>query len=109
MSAEGGSDQEARGFLHKDSKGFRFLFFTGLGLGFLGFLTWAGYIALKVATGQGLDYYWTGWGVRFNYIGALVLIICAGLIGLAAPVLYWWGTRHERDFKRKYGIDDRNT
>lgn len=95
--------------MHKDSKGFRALFLTGLCLSFVGFAAWAGYVALKVVAGEGLDYYWTGWGIRFNYIGALILIVCAALVCLAAPLLYWWGTRHERDFKRKYGIEDRNT
>lgn len=58
----------------------------------------------KVRSGHGLDYYFTGWGVQFNYIGAfLLLFVIIPIALLIGYGLRWWQTRDERDFAKRYG------
>lgn len=59
----------------------------------------------KVRTGHGLDYFITMWGYQFNYIGALVGFIAIALLCIISPIIYWVGSKEERSFKRKYGIN----
>ena len=59
----------------------------------------------KIASGDGLDTYFTGFGVQFNYLGVAVLIAILPLVLLAAALLNWWHGREEREFKRRYGND----
>lgn len=57
----------------------------------------------KVKSGRGLDTFFDGDGVEWNYIGHLVLL---GLIPIAVIVglgIRWWQLREERDFKKKFG------
>lgn len=61
----------------------------------------------KVRTGHGLDYFTTMWGYQLNYIGALVLFIITALLFLFSPIIYWFSTKDERSFKRKYGIREK--
>lgn len=61
----------------------------------------------KVRTGHGLDYYTTFEGYQFNYTGALVGYIAISLLMILAPLIYWIGSKEERDFKSKYGISDK--
>jgi hypothetical protein len=60
----------------------------------------------KVVSGNGLDYYTTFWGVRFNYVGALVTFACIAVLFVSLPMIYWYSTREERSFKKKYGVRD---
>ena len=69
---------------------------AGLMLCALGGFGWMLFVVRKIADGHGHDIYFTWWGVQFSYIGALVLIASAFLVGLAAWLLRWWGTRQER-------------
>jgi hypothetical protein len=73
---------------------------TTLGLGSFIIRAWD-----KVASGKGLDVYFTGWGVQFNYVGFLVLVAIIPLVLLIGYGVRYWELRHERDFKRKYGND----
>jgi len=61
--------------LKKFSSSFTVLIIGGIGviLALVGFVLHA---VEKIRSGHGLDYYFTGFGVKFNYIGALVLLIC---------------------------------
>lgn len=43
-----------------------------------------------VRTGHGLDYYFTGFGVRMNAIGALTTMGVIALVGIVAPIVAWW-------------------
>lgn len=60
----------------------------------------------KVISGHGLDYYTTFWGIQFNYIGALTVLIVGFALAVLSPLIYWVGTAEERSFKRKYGIHE---
>ena len=93
---------------HK-SRAFAWLFGVAGILALLGTVGWVLRVIRKVLDGKGLESYTTFWGLSVNYIAALVFIVCCALLLLAAPLLHWWGTREERDFKRKYGIPDENT
>ncbi|MGA3115552.1 MAG: hypothetical protein ABSF90_14100 [Syntrophobacteraceae bacterium] len=49
----------------------------------------------KVRTGHGLDYYFTGWGVQMNYLGALITI---AVIAVAMPIgwiIRLWSKRRD--------------
>jgi len=65
-------------------------------------------IVNKVLTGHGLDYYTTFVGFQFNYIGALVMIIIMFLVLLIAPLIHYLDPiiKEEKDFKKKYEIQD---
>ena len=56
-------------------------------LGFASFILDA---ARKVQTGHGLDYYFTGWGVQFNYIGALIAIALTLFALVVGYGIRWW-------------------
>lgn len=58
----------------------------------------------KVRTGHGLDYYFTGWGVQFNYIGVLILLILAPIAMLVGWGIRWWQLRDERDFRKRFNL-----
>lgn len=60
----------------------------------------------KVASGQGLETYFTGWGVQFNYVGFLVLVAVVPIAVLLGLAIQNWELRHEREFKKRYGIHD---
>ncbi len=62
----------------------------------------------KIHSGHGLDYYFTGFGVKFNYIGALVLLICIPVALLFGWALNHWLSRDERNFKERFGKRDSN-
>lgn len=58
----------------------------------------------KVQTGHGLDYYFTGWGVQFNYIGALIVLALVPVTLLVGLGIRWWQLRDERDFRKKFNL-----
>ena len=58
----------------------------------------------KVQTGHGLDYYFTGWGVQFNYIGVLILLMLIPVILVVGWVIRWWQLRDERDFHKRFNL-----
>ena len=70
------------------------------GLGFIG-RVWT-----EISSGRGLDTYFTGYGVQFNYVGAAVLLALLPVAFLLGIALNWWYGREERDFKRRYKIED---
>lgn len=70
----------------------------------IGMTSFLGRLIYKVRSGQGLEYYFTGFGVKMNYIGVLMTLSCIPLALLIGLVIRWWTLRDERDFKRKYGI-----
>ena len=65
---------------------------TGV-LGIGGFVLYA---IGKVRAGHGLDYYFTGYGVEMNYLGALIAIAVAAVALLIGWIIRFW-------FKRGYG------
>ena len=89
-------------FFDKPCKACWWLLSVGLfsTLGLLGFILQAWE---KVGSGKGLDTYFTGWGVQFNYVGFLVLVALIPLSLLVGYGVRWWELRHERDFTRKFG------
>ena len=52
----------------------------------------------KVTSGKGLDYYLTGSGIKFNYIGALVVII---ILSVTLPVSFYYGKQWKKREKEK--------
>ncbi len=58
----------------------------------------------KVKTGHGLDYYFTGWGVRVNYIGVLILLALIPVVLLMGWAIRWWQLRDERDFRKRFNL-----
>ena len=68
----------------------------GVILGLVGFVLDA---IEKIRSGHGLDYYFTGYGVKFNYIGALVLLICIPVAMLLGWALNYWLSRDGEFFK----------
>ena len=60
----------------------------------------------KVRSGHGLDYYFTGEGVRFNYVGALILLVIIPIALLIGWGIRYWSLRGERDFKKRHRIKD---
>ncbi len=58
----------------------------------------------KVRTGHGLDYYFTGWGVQFNYIGVMILLALVPVTLLAGWGIRWWQLREERDFRKRFNL-----
>ncbi len=44
----------------------------------------------KVRTGHGLDYYFTGYGVQMNYLGALIVIAIAPVALLIGWIIKVW-------------------
>lgn len=48
----------------------------------------------KVQTGHGLEYYFTGMGVQFNYIGALIARPSGTFVGWS---IRWWQKDHQID------------
>ena len=50
--------------------------------------TWGA--AQKVLTSHGLDYYFTGIGAEFNYIGALITIALALVAVVVGWAINWW-------------------
>jgi len=79
-----------------------------LGVGILSMLGLVAFIIRAwdtVASGRGLDTYFTGWGVQFNYVGFLVLVAVVPVILTIGYAIRWWELRHERNFKRRYEND----
>lgn len=68
-------------------------------LGFLGLVL---KLVLKVHAGAGLDTYFSGFGVKLNYIGVLVTLVVMLLALAVVPAIRWWTERDERSFDRKY-------
>lgn len=61
--------------------------------GILALLAFASFIldaVRKVQTGHGLDYYFTGWGVQFNYIGGLIAFALALFALVVGCGIHWW-------------------
>jgi hypothetical protein len=77
--------------------------YTLIAVGFLGFSI---HLWQKISSGHGLDTYFTGFGVQFNYLGAGILFALVPVVLIAGALLNWWLGREERDFKRRYGVDD---
>ena len=75
-------------------------------LSLLGLIAFIGQAWRKVASGQGLETYFTGWGVQFNYIGLLVFVAVVPVVLLLGFAVRHWELRHEREFKKRYGIHD---
>jgi hypothetical protein len=88
--------------LKKFSSSFTVLMIAGIAviLAVVGFVLHA---IERILSGHGLDYYFTGYGVKFNYIGALVLLICIPVALLLGWTLNYWLSRDERDFKDRFG------
>jgi hypothetical protein len=91
-------------FFDKPCKTCLWLLFAGL-LSTLGLAAFVVRAWDKVAAGKGLDTYFTGWGVQFNYVGFLVLVAIIPLVLIIGYGIRLWELRHERDFKRQYGND----
>lgn len=68
----------------------------------LGFVSFVIFLINKVISGQGLDYYISGKGYEFNYLGALILVISFPLIGLSGWLISWYQERDWRAFKDRY-------
>jgi nitric oxide reductase large subunit len=49
------------------------------------------HVVQKVISGHGLDYYFTGQGVKFNYVGALMTLAIAGVGLLIGFGIRFWG------------------
>jgi len=88
------------------SRSFWIMFVIAMSLIVLSAIGWGFQVLNKVLNGHGLDNYFTFWGVQFNYIGALILCIIGFVVLLLSPVIRWWCLRDERNFKRKYSIND---
>lgn len=88
--------------LKKSSARYVVFIVAGIGalLALVGFLL---RVVEKIRSGHGLDYYFTGFGVRFNYIGVLVLFVCIPTALLLGWVLNYWLSRDERDFIKRFG------
>ncbi len=81
----------------------RSLFFgLGMFLIFIAALSFIFRVFDKVLSDKGLDYYLTGHGVQFNYIGAMVLLLLLPLVIVVGLCFRYWQLRDERDFKRKF-------
>jgi hypothetical protein len=72
----------------------------------LGLVAFVGDAWRKVASGHGLDTYFTGWGVQFNYVGLLVLIAVIPFALLLSYAVRYWELRHERELMKRYGFRD---
>ena len=71
--------------------------------GFVGFI---GLLIKKVLAGEGHEYYFTGFGYQFSYLGALILIGLTPVIIGGVFIIQWWSEKDERDFKRRYIKND---
>ena len=70
------------------------------GLGFL-FL-----LLKKVKSGEGLDHYISMAGYDLSYLQALMMFISMPLVGVLVGIIYYFTTKDEKDFKKKYNIKD---
>ena len=77
-------------------------FLIGLLLILIGFFGFCSRAIIKVLQGDGLDYYFTGFGYQFNYIGALILFSLIPLTLVIVLFVRRYQTRDERDFKDRY-------
>ena len=84
------------------SKFVKTVFTIGTVLSLLGFAGFVVYLFNKVISGEGLNYYFTGFGYKFSYLGALILVCLVPLIMGSAVVFQWWSEKDERDFIKKY-------
>jgi nitric oxide reductase large subunit len=84
------------------SKFVKVAFTIGTFLSLLGFVGLVLFLFVKVISGNGLDYYFTGFGYKFSYLGALILISLIPLIMGGAIAFQWWSEKDERDFINKY-------
>jgi hypothetical protein len=74
--------------------------------GFVGFVA---VLINKVLSGHGLDYYISGMGYEFNYLGVLILVVLIPFIMMAVWFITWYQEKDERDFKQKYLKKDDET
>lgn len=72
----------------------------------IGLIAFVGHAWKKVASGNGLETYFTGWGVQFNYVGFLVLVGVIPVALLLGYAVRYWESRHEREFMKRYRIRD---
>ena len=64
----------------------------------------------KVRTGHGLEiFYFTFYSPRLgmSYLSALIYYTIFAVVVLFLPLINWFSTKEERDFKKKYHIDDK--
>ena len=76
-------------------------FFPGLLLASLGFIGFVMLIIKKYLSGELTETYFTGFGVKFSYLGAGILISLIPVIIVIALLLRWWQQREEHDFTGK--------
>ncbi len=69
---------------------------VGFGLVALAIFSFILKVSAKVIDGEGLDYYLTGQGVPFNYIGALITIVVIIFILLIRVILRFKVTRNQK-------------
>jgi len=67
-----------------------------------GFVSFVVFLINKVISGHGLDYYISGMGYEFNYLGVLILVFSSPLIGLVVWLISWYRERDWRAFKDRY-------
>jgi hypothetical protein len=84
------------------SKYVKTVFIFGTLLSLIGFVGLVLFLFSKVISGEGLDYYFTGFGYKFSYLGALILVCLIPLIMGGAIALQWWSEKDERDFINKH-------
>jgi hypothetical protein len=73
------------------------------------FIALIGFVLLvidKIRNGQGLDYYFTGYGVQMSYMGAMGLLLALPVAILIGWLLNYWFKREERDFEKRFKRKD---
>ncbi len=63
----------------------------------------------KVLTGHGLEVFYFKFTIPrygMTYISALIYYIIFAISLLFLPIIYWFSTKEERTFKKKYHIDE---
>ena len=68
----------------------------------IGIFGFTAFVINKVITGHGLDYYFTGFGYEFSYLGVLILIMLLPILALIIFIISWFSDSDQRDFIRKY-------
>jgi hypothetical protein len=66
---------------------------------FIGFVGFVLFVFQKILEGRGLEYYLTGYGVQFNYLGAAGVLIALSVAVLVGRALRYWTKHEERDFQ----------
>ena len=83
--------------------------FVNMAFGLFGILVVAGFIGFvlrvleKIESGRGLETYFTGFGVKFGYIEAAIVVMLIPVTLIVALAIRWWQKKDERDFIEKYG------